>query len=61
MEEFVLIGEACRLAGVSEKTLRKWVDAGLVESPRVTATNLRAVNRADLLRFLRERAEARRA
>jgi molybdopterin-binding protein len=48
------IGEAARLLGVSDDTLRRWANTGRVAST-TTETGHRGVNGADLARFAAER------
>lgn len=48
------IGEAARLLGVSDDTLRRWTNSGRVTST-TTESGQRGVNGADLARFATER------
>ncbi|PYE55486.1 helix-turn-helix domain-containing protein [Deinococcus yavapaiensis] len=57
VRELLLVGQAAREAGVSEQTMRRWVDAGLVKAARLH--HVRVVDQRDLRRFLRDRSEAR--
>lgn len=57
---FLRVPEAARELGVSEKTLRNWIDAGLVSAVQPAGPNhaLR-IDRRELLRSERRSEEAR--
>lgn len=46
-DEWLTIGEACKLLNVSVWTLRRWENSGYVESAR-TPTNQRRYRRSDV-------------
>ena len=55
---WVTVGEAAKLIGVSEPTLRKWTDAGAIAVFRTPGGHRRYL-RADLEQFRRSREQER--
>ncbi len=52
--EWISPNQAARAMGVSESSLKRWCDQGLIKLVR-TAGGHRKLSRADVLRFIRER------
>ncbi|MGH7129691.1 MAG: helix-turn-helix domain-containing protein [Planctomycetaceae bacterium] len=47
-------GDVARLCGVSSRTVRMWIDTGLLPGQRVPGSSHRRVSRAALAAFMRE-------
>lgn len=52
LNEFVKVAEAARFLGVSQKTLRKWADNGLIPMRLLPTSGYRLFDRDDLRKFL---------
>ena len=52
LRHYLKIAEAARLLGVSQNTLRKWVDEGKIKASVVPANGYRLFRRQDLEKFL---------
>lgn len=52
LNEYVKVAEAARFLGVSQKTLRKWADAGLIPMRLLPTSGYRLFDRDDLQVFL---------
>jgi excisionase family DNA binding protein len=57
LSQYIKIAEAAEILGVSQNTLRNWVEAGKLPEFRNPANGYRLFLRADLDRFLRKIAE----
>lgn len=52
--EVLSVGQAARLVGLSPRTVRKWLDTGLISGYRVPGSKHRRVERKVLLKFAEE-------
>ena len=57
LDEYVKIAEAAEILGVSQNTLRKWVDEGRIAASVNPANGYRLFLREDLESFLKEAAK----
>ncbi len=57
LSEYVRVAEAARLLGVSQTTLRKWADAGVIPNRTLPVNGYRLFRQEDLDRFLAETAK----
>ena len=57
LHDYVKIAEAAQILGVSQNTLRKWVDEGRIAASVNPANGYRLFQREDLEKFLREAAK----
>ena len=57
LHEYVKIAEAAQILGVSQNTLRKWVDEGQIAASVNPANGYRLFRREDLERFLKDAAK----
>lgn len=55
------LGQAAALAGVCTRTIRRWVDAGIVQPAEITAAGEKRYRRADILELARLRRRRGRA
>ena len=54
LSEYLKVAEAAKYLGVSQTTLRKWADAGVVPVRIMPVGRFRLFRQEDLDRFLRE-------
>jgi excisionase family DNA binding protein len=59
LSEYVKVGEAAQILGVSQNTLRAWATAGKIPMRRNPANRYRLFLRRDLERFLAQVARTR--
>jgi excisionase family DNA binding protein len=57
LSQYIKIAEAAEILGVSQNTLRNWVEAGKLPAFRNPANGYRLFLRSDLDRFLRKIAK----
>jgi len=54
LKDYLTIGEAAKLLGVSEMTLRRWDEAGKLKAYRNPANNYRLYRKSELNLFLKK-------
>ena len=57
LHEYMKVAEAAQILGVSQNTLRKWVDEGRIAASVNPANGYRLFRREDLEKFLSEAAK----
>ena len=56
IREYVKVAEAARFLGVSQTTVRKWADAGIIPNRTLPGSGYRLFQREELSRFLAKTA-----
>lgn len=54
LSEYIRVAKAAQYLGVSQTTLRKWADTGVIPCRTLPASGYRLFREADLKRFLRD-------
>ena len=57
LNEYVKVAAAAIFLGVSQKTLRKWADSGIIPNRTLPGSGYRLFRQEDLDRFLAETAK----
>ena len=54
LNEYIRVAAAAKYLGVSQTTLRKWADTGVIPCGTLPASGYRLFREADLKKFLRD-------